>query len=111
MTLWIDAQISPEIASFITWNFNITCIAIRDLGLKEATDKDIFFAAKEANIVLITKDSDFIDLLLKYNSPPKIIWLTCGNTSNEYLKVILKDKLLITLKLLNEKNDIVELTN
>jgi predicted nuclease of predicted toxin-antitoxin system len=111
MTLWIDAQISPEIASFITWNFNITCTPVRDIGLKEATDKDIFLAAKEANIVLITKDSDFIDLLLKYNSPPKIIWLTCGNTSNEYLKIILKNKLLITLKLLNEENDIVELTN
>ena len=31
---------------------------------------------------MITKDRDFVELLGRLGPPPKIIWITCGNTSN-----------------------------
>jgi len=40
MTIWVDAHLSPAIATWITANFGITAYALRDLGLR---DKAIYF--------------------------------------------------------------------
>lgn len=93
MTIWIDAQLSPAIASWINANFTIEAQAIRDVGLRDAEDEEIFLAAKKANAVVMTKDRDFVDLLDRLGAPPKIIWLTCGNTSNKRLQEILTTQL------------------
>lgn len=45
-TIWIDAHLSPAIATWITNTFEITAIALRDLGLRDAEDSEIFEAAK-----------------------------------------------------------------
>ena len=76
MIIWINAQLSPAIAFWIESNFNVKAIALRDLGLRDAEDQEIFIAAKNANVVMMTKDSDFISLLDRFGLPPKIIWLT-----------------------------------
>ena len=82
MIIWVDAHLSPSIATWITTTFGVTALALRDLGLREAEDLEIFEAAKAQNVVMMTKDSDFVDLIDRLGSPPQIIWLTCGNTSN-----------------------------
>ena len=89
MIIWIDAQLSPAIAAWIKIHFAVDSIAVRDLGLREAADREIFAAAKVANAIVMTKDSDFVKLLDRYGPPPQIIWLTCGNTCNERLQEIL----------------------
>ncbi len=38
MTIWIDAQVSPAIADWMSVNFAVDAAAIRDLGLRDATD-------------------------------------------------------------------------
>lgn len=35
---------------------------------------------------MVTKDSDFIQLQERHGPPPRIVWLTCGNRSNPFLK-------------------------
>jgi predicted nuclease of predicted toxin-antitoxin system len=40
MTVWIDAQMSPAIAAWIQGNFSVSAVAVRDLGLRDATDQD-----------------------------------------------------------------------
>lgn len=37
----------------------------------------------------MTKDVDFVRLLERHGPPPQVLWLTCGNTSNERLVRIL----------------------
>jgi predicted nuclease of predicted toxin-antitoxin system len=37
----------------------------------------------------MSKDSDFVELVLRHGVPPQIIWITCGNTSNTRLQEIL----------------------
>lgn len=110
MTIWIDAQLSPAIAFWIESNFDVQAIALRDLGLRDAEDAEIFDAAKKANVVVITKDSDFISLLERFDAPPKIIWLTCGNTSNVNLKTILSKTLRDAIDLLEGGEKIVEIS-
>ena len=66
MNIWIDAQLSPAIAAWITANFaGPSATAVRDLGLREADDETIFFAAREADVIVMSKDSDFVDLHLE----------------------------------------------
>jgi predicted nuclease of predicted toxin-antitoxin system len=69
--IWVDAQVSPAIATWIAIYFSVPAIALRDLGLRDATDRAIFLAARSASAILITKDSDFIRLLDELGSPPK----------------------------------------
>jgi predicted nuclease of predicted toxin-antitoxin system len=109
MTIWIDAQLSPAIAVWIENNFDAKAFALRELGLRDAEDEEIFVEAKKANAVVMTKDSDFVLLLDRFGSPPKIIWLTCGNTSNANLKIILSKTLQDAIDLLNNGEEIVEI--
>ena len=39
--------------------FHIEAHAVRDLGLREAKDPDIFNAARKAGAVVMSKDADF----------------------------------------------------
>jgi predicted nuclease of predicted toxin-antitoxin system len=110
MTIWVDAHLSPAIATWITSTFGIEAVALRDLGLRDAEDAEIFRAAKAQEAVVMTKDSDFVDLVERLGSPPQIIWLTCGNTSNARLHEILTETLPRTLELLRSGEALVEIS-
>lgn len=109
MIIWLDAQLSPALAEWITQNFAVTAQSLRELGLRDATDRVIFTAAKNSQAVVMTKDSDFIQLVKQYGTPPQVIWLTCGNTSNARLKQILSAVLKQAMALLQAGEPIVEI--
>jgi predicted nuclease of predicted toxin-antitoxin system len=110
MTIWIDAQLSPAIARWISSEFPVEAIPIRDVGLRDASDREIFLAAKKASVVVMTKDSDFLRLQAELGSPPQVIWLSCGNTSNANLARILKNALPKTFELLNAEEVMIEIS-
>ncbi len=110
MKIWLDAQLSPLLSGWIREKFNIETIHVRELGLRNAVDKKIFEEAKREGAVVITKDIDFKLLQEKFGSPPKIIWLTCGNTSNKRLQEIFSENLKKTLELLESGEIIVEIS-
>jgi predicted nuclease of predicted toxin-antitoxin system len=58
----------------------------------------------------MTKDRDFIELVERYGSPPQVIWLTCGNTSNDRLKEIMIATLPNAIELLRSGESVVEIT-
>ena len=110
MTIWLDAQLSPRLARWINANFlSVQAFPLRDIGLRDARDEAIFAAARAADVVLISKDNDFIRLLERLGSPPKIIWLTCGNTSEAALQAIFTRHLPTTLHLLACGETLVEI--
>lgn len=110
MIIWLDAQLSPALAPWIQATFNVEAHALRDLGLRDSTDRAIFHAAKSAGAVLMTKDSDFVTLSHHYGAPPPIIWLTCGNTSNRSLQALLAKAFPRVLLLLQSGESLVEIT-
>ena len=111
MKLWIDAQLSPTLAKWITENFStLEAIAVRDLGLRDAEDQVIFFSARNADATVMTKDSDFLELQKRLGAPPKIIWVTCGNTSKVRLIEILSVNLQKAVELLEGGEVLVEIT-
>ena len=109
MIVWVDAQLSPAIAAWVAETFSVAAHAVRDLGLREATDRQIFLSARSASAVVMTKDRDFVRLLEELGPPPQVIWLTCGNTSNVQLKQILTNALPQAVKLLESGEPLVEI--
>ena len=87
--IWLDAQLSPKVAKWIREELKLEAKAASELGLLFATDEEIFRKAREADVIVMTKDADFLRLLDRYGPPPKIIWLTCGNSSNLQLQKVL----------------------
>lgn len=57
----------------------------------------------------MTKDSDFLALAGQFGAPPQVIWLRCGNTSNERLKQLLEETLPPALALLRAGESLVEI--
>jgi predicted nuclease of predicted toxin-antitoxin system len=109
MTIWLDANISPVIARFISENFGIDCFHITSLPVDISDDEAIFnFAKQKAGVIITSKDHDFILLQNRLNAPPKIIWLTFGNTPNAVVKEKLNLHLAEALKQLKTV-DIVEI--
>jgi len=112
MTIWIDAQLSPFIANWINANFpELTAKSLRSLGLEDADDYDIFRKARKANVVVMSKDYDFVKLIELHGVPPKLVWITCGNTSNARLCEILKISLQQAIDLLNQQENIIEISD
>ena len=82
MILWLDAHISPKLVPWIHDTFGMDVFHVRDLGLREAEDPDIFYKARAADAVVITKDRDFVELFGT---------LRCSTKSNlDYLRQYFK---------------------
>ncbi|NET59056.1 MAG: hypothetical protein F6K47_23810 [Symploca sp. SIO2E6] len=83
MIFWLNAQLPPSLSPWLTDTFGVNALSLRDLDLREAQDIYIFNSARANGLgtVIITKDRDFIDLVIRQGIPPQILWLTCGNTA------------------------------
>lgn len=111
MKIWLDAQLPPSLATWLTETFGLEATALRDLALRDARDVEIFEAGRVENVAIMTKDSDFIDLVCRLGSPPRILWLTCGNVTNRNLRKLLTATLPNALEQLQRGEAIVEITN
>lgn len=112
MIIWIDAQLSPALAEWINeefpWN---EAYALRQLGMRDASDKQIFEQALKEGAKVMTKDDDFLQLAHDKGDGPKIIWVTCGNTSSQKMKRILSNTLRAAIKLLEKGETIVDIAD
>ena len=111
MIVWLDEQLSPELARWLSQEFEVVAQSVRNLGLQSATDPEIFFAARQAGALVITKDQDFVRLLDRHGPPPRVIWVTCGNTSNERMRAVFSASFRAALELLAKGESLVEISD
>lgn len=109
MKFWVDAQLPPLLAAWLSEQFHIEAIAVRTLGLRDATDVAIFQAAQQQGTVIISKDSDFVELVSRYGPPPQLIWVTCGNVTNRQLQIVFNKTFSASLELLAAGQVMVEI--
>ena len=110
MTLYVDANLPPSIAPWLKENFSINSFSFDHMGWRFSEDHEIFrLLQKISDSIVLTKDEDFVSLLEAYQAPPKIIWITVGNTSNQNLRSIFSKQLNEAVLLLKE-NDLVEIS-
>lgn len=106
----MTAQLSPAIAAWINRNYDdIEARSVRAVGMRDAEDEEIFQAARTAGVVVMSKDSDFLNLLDRHGPPPKVIWVTCGNTSNQRMRTILERLLQPAVEMLENGEALVEI--
>ena len=110
MKLWLDAHLPPQLVPWLRTMFELDADAVRDLGLRNAKDPEIFNEARRQRAVVMTKDSDFVDLVERLGTPPQVLWLTLGNTSNRHLREVLGRRLAAALAALRRGEPVVELT-
>jgi predicted nuclease of predicted toxin-antitoxin system len=84
--VWVDAQLPPALAGWLRELGEGQAVHVEDLGLLSADDPEIFEKARQAGAVVVTKDSDFVQLQERFGPPPRVLWITCGNRSNRFLK-------------------------
>ena len=110
MEIWIDAQLSPALALWINQTYpNVNACSLRSINLRDAGDNDIFKKAREKNVVLMSKDSDFVKLLRRFGPPPQIIWITAGNTSNANMRQILAKHFPTIVEMLHSGEPLIEI--
>ena len=90
MKLLLDQNISFRVSKIISDRYPIVK-QVRELGLENSTDIEIWEYAKSNGYTIVTFDSDFYDLSVFRGCPPKIIWLRIGNTATESLAKVLFD--------------------
>ena len=91
MKLLFDQNISFRIVSKLKINFP-EAKQVRELGIENYSDIEIWKFAKENNYTIVTFDGDFYDLSNLKGFPPKIIWLRFGNTKTDYIADLLNSR-------------------
>lgn len=52
---------------------------------EQPTDTELWNYAKDNDLIILTKDTDFFDRLLLNGPPPKVIWVRLGNIRKQDL--------------------------
>ena len=106
----LDAQLPPLLVTWFSKTFGVDAHAVRDLGLRDAEDREIFDAARvRRDTVIVSKDSDFVDLVLRLGAPPKVLWVTSGNLTNRRFPALLLALFPDAMELLNAGESVVEI--
>ena len=111
MRFILDAQLPPQLAEWLGKAFAITAVAARDLGLASAADSVLFDYARQEGAVVLTKDSDFVELLHRLGAPPQIIWITCSNVCNRHLRILFEATFKQVLQLLQDGESLIEISD
>ena len=109
MNLLFDQNISPKLVKQLEHIFP-EAKQVRQLGLENAADAEIFEYAKKHHYAIVTFDSDFVDLNVIKGFPPKIIWLRTGNLTTKSILELLYNNVTVIHNFLNsDENEILEL--
>lgn len=92
MKLLFDQNLSPHLVEMLSDIFP-NSIHVRSVQLDSAQDAEIWDFAKKKDYTVVTKDADFAERVLLFNSPPRVIWIRRGNCSTKEIEKILRENL------------------
>lgn len=84
MKFLVDAQLPPALARWIG-DHGHQATHVFELGFHTADDPLIWQRAAVEQVVIVSKDEDFVDHWLVSNQPVPLIWVRKGNCSNRVL--------------------------
>ncbi len=84
MKFIVDQQLPPALADWLMARGH-EAQHVRDLGMKEAQDGEIWRHAEGITAAIVTKDEDFAARRARSRSGPAIVWLRFGNTTRPIL--------------------------
>ncbi len=89
MKLLFDQNLSFRLCSSLRKEFPDSA-QVRLLGLEQASDREIWGYARDHGFTIVTKDEDFYELSLLHGSPPKVVWLRCGNVCSAAMEQLIR---------------------
>lgn len=89
MKLLFDQNISHRILNHIQ-DILPEAKQLRDLGLENNSDKQIWEYAKKSAYIIVTFDGDFYDFSIVWGHPPKIIWIRTYNQTTKNVGEIIR---------------------
>ena len=110
MIVWVDEQLSHALAPWLAARFSVEAYSVDELGFAQSEDLKIFHAARAAGAVVMTKDSDFADLVYRLGPPPQILLIAVGNSRNARLREILTQTFPAAMDLLRSGEPLVQIS-
>lgn len=89
MKLLFDQNLSRKLVTRLADIFP-NASHVQFCGLAEKTDTEIWEFAKLNNFCIVTQDADFAERSRLYGSPPKVVWLRCGNAPTHQIETLLR---------------------
>lgn len=89
MKLLFDQNLSRKLVTRLADIFpNASHVQFHTLA--EKTDTEIWEFAKSNNFCIVTQDADFAERSRLYGSPPKVVWLRCGNAPTDQVEMLIR---------------------
>lgn len=90
MKLLLDQNISRKLVALMREEFPDSS-HVAELGLEQATDRQIWEYAQQNDYVIVSKDSDFRQLAFLLGPPPRAVWLNVGNVDSLTILELLRN--------------------
>lgn len=91
MRFLVDNQLPPALARFISEDLQSEAVHVMDIGLRNGTDADVWAYASRNDLVLISKDEDFVTLYSKTASA-RLLWVRLGNCRRVFLLKVFNEQ-------------------
>ena len=89
MKLLFDQNLSRKLAVRLADIFpDSSHVQFHDL--QERTDTEIWEFARSNDFCIVTQDADFAERSRLYGSPPRVVWLRCGNAPTNQVEALIR---------------------
>ncbi len=84
MKFLVDNQLPPALARLIQSELAAEATHVADIGLRDATDAELWSYASANGEILISKDEDFRNMVL-HTPTAGLVWVRVGNCRHAFL--------------------------
>jgi predicted nuclease of predicted toxin-antitoxin system len=89
LKILFDQNLSRKLVSRLVDIFpNASHVQFHELA--EKTDTEVWEFAKLNDFCIVTQDADFAERSRLYGSPPKVVWLRCGNAPTNQVETLIR---------------------
>jgi predicted nuclease of predicted toxin-antitoxin system len=104
MKFLIDAQLPKSLSGFLISKGYDSVHTIQLPNANLTNDSEILFISTEEDRIVVSKDRDFLESHLLYNSPKKLVLVNTGNIKNVDLLLLFEKNINRICSLLNESS-------
>jgi predicted nuclease of predicted toxin-antitoxin system len=92
MKLLFDENISLKLAHILEDKFPGSTHP-ELINLRGDTDEVLWHYARDHDFIIVSKDNDFRQKAFLYGHPPKVIWLSVGNTGTKIIAELIRSNI------------------
>lgn len=91
MKLLFDENLSPKLSGLLADAYPGSTNVL-EAGLGGAPDNEVLAYAGQMGFVIVSKDRDFLDMILQSHSSIKLVWIRLGNSSTASVHLLLRNQ-------------------